>query len=337
MSFINVLQLEVAKHFSIGIMSCSECRVSITRIQNFLESRELETKTLCLPITAKSAHDEEEDKIIMSLSNVFCNWYDHAIGNGTITLDGSETNSCEALQLNAIALSDISLELRRGSLTCIVGTVGSGKTALLLALAGELTESKGHIDRDYLSLTYAAQDPWIMNGTVKENIVMGRLPFDAHLYSDIVNACGLVHDFSRFPNGEETIVGDRGVQCSGGQRARIGLARALYRDADVVLLDDPLSAVDSKVGRTIFFSAILDLAVKRGKCVVLATHQHQFIGDSRCVLMSRGKIKAIASFAECVAVSDGKLHRVSYNAVHDDPQHDTLTPEHLGKGKKCEV
>jgi len=112
------------------------------------------------------------------------------------------------------------------------------------------------------------------------------------------------------------------VQCSGGQRARIGLARALYRDADVLLLDDPLSAVDSRVGRRIFLEGVMELAVGRGRCVVLATHQHQFIGESRCVLMSDGKIKTIASFADCVAASDGKLHRVSYNTDVNDSTED---------------
>ncbi|MFN9956460.1 MAG: ATP-binding cassette domain-containing protein, partial [bacterium] len=114
-------------------------------------------------------------------------------------------------------------------------------------------------------------------------------------------ACCLLQDFTQFQNGDQTIVGDRGVQCSGGQRARIGLARALYRDADVVLLDDPLSAVDAKVGRVLFFSAIQGLCVQRGKCVVLATHQHQFLGSSRCVYMSRGEIAYVGSYSDCAA------------------------------------
>merc|ERR1712091_390002 len=115
--------------------------------------------------------------------------------------------------------------------------------------------------------------------------------YDVQKYTDIVKACGLDQDFHQFMNGDETIVGDKGVQCSGGQRARIGLARALYRDANVLLLDDPLAAVDSRVGRLIFYSAIQGLALKQGKCVVLVTHQHQYIGESRCILMNNGKIE----------------------------------------------
>ena len=164
------------------------------------------------------------------------------------------------------------------------------------------------------------------------------LKHDTVFYDEIVEACGLVPDFKQFVNGDMTLVGDRGVQCSGGQKARIGLARALYRDADVILLDDPLSAVDSRVGRHIFYSAVQALALRRGKCIVLGethcaifvwldayskivnlkllsvTHQHQYIGDARCVLMSKGELKYIGSFEGCVENSEGQLHLVSHNA-----------------------
>jgi ATP-binding cassette subfamily C (CFTR/MRP) protein 4 len=93
----------------------------------------------------------------------------------------------------------------------------------------------------------------------------------------------------------------------GGQRARIGLARALYRDADLVLLDDPLSAVDSKVARLLFESAIQDMCVARGKCVVLATHQYQLIANETCILMKRGSIIEIAPYANCINQSEGLL------------------------------
>lgn len=124
---------------------------------------------------------------------------------------------------------------------------------------------------------------------------------------------------------------DRGVQLSGGQRARIGLARALYRDAEVLLLDDPLSAVDSRVGRVIFYDAILNLAVSRNKCVVLATHQHQFIHDHRCVLVSSGRIDCIGSYDECVAASMGKISKSLYNA-EDSTVSDAEKSDDTGTG-----
>ena len=131
--------------------------------------------------------------------------------------------------------------------------------------------------------------------------------FSNKWYNQVVTSCGLNIDFAQFRDGDATIVGDRGVQCSGGQRSRIGLARALYRDSDVVLLDDPLSAVDSRVGRLIYYSAIQDLGVKRGKCIILATHQHQYIGNGKCVLMNEGKIVCAGSYSQCIRASNGTL------------------------------
>lgn len=214
-----------------------------------------------------------------------------------------------------MALDKINLELRRGQLCCVIGPVGAGKSSLLLAITGELPIAKGNIKRHYRSLAYAAQDAWIMNGSVLDNIVLDQ-QYDAPWYETVISSCGLSDDFQQLSNGDRTLVGDRGVQLSGGQRARISLARALYRNADVLVLDDPLSAVDSRVGRLIFFSAILHLAVNRGKCVVLATHQHQFIGDSRCVLISGGgKIACDGSYSDCIVASGGTL---SYAVQTDD-------------------
>jgi ATP-binding cassette subfamily C (CFTR/MRP) protein 4 len=203
-------------------------------------------------------------------------------------------------------LEDVSLDFRRGELTVIIGTVGSGKSALLQALVEELPVSSGTITRRYNTLAYACQEPWVMDGTVKENITMG-LALDEKWYTEVVNACGLKMDFQQLRDGDQTIVGDRGVQCSGGQRARIGLARSIYRDPDVLVADDPLSAVDSKVGRQLFHEAIQGLMINRGKCVILATHQHQYVNDSRCVLMVQGRVGCIGSYDDCVTASDGKL------------------------------
>jgi ATP-binding cassette subfamily C (CFTR/MRP) protein 4 len=207
-----------------------------------------------------------------------------------------------------IALENISLTFKDKALYCVIGKVGSGKSALLQALAGELPVSSGRIIKDYSSVAYAAQDPWIMDGSVRENITMG-LPYKEDWYHQVVDACGLVPDIDGFLHGDLTIVGDRGVQCSGGQKARIGLARALYRDADVLLLDDPLSAVDSKVARSIYYSAIQSLGVNRGKCVILVTHQHQFVGSANntCILLDGGKVVCCGSFADCVEASSGTI------------------------------
>lgn len=270
-------------------------------IQNFLEFSEIE------PIEPwRRAPNNTE--LVMALSHVTCHW-----NEGTKTAENKVSTSanngkidCETDPTRFVALSDIFLELCRNQLTCIVGTVGSGKSTLIQSLVGELPISSGTLERRYSTVAYAAQDPWIMDGTVKENILLG-VELNQEWYDQVVKACGLTVDFEQFRNSDQTIVGDRGVQCSGGQRARIGIARALYRDADVLIMDDPLSAVDAKVGRLIFHEAILGLGVKRGKCVILATHQHQYIGDYRCVLMVGGRLQCIGTYADCVAASGGKL------------------------------
>lgn len=243
----------------------------------------------------------QEDKVAISLEGVGCNWNDVKRVDGKV-----ESESQLEDKSHLAALTDINLSFQRGQLTCLVGPVGSGKSAVLMAIVGELPVKSGTLKRNYRSLAYAAQDPWIMDGTVRENISMGQV-FNVEWYNKVVHSCGLNIDFKQLRDGDKTIVGDRGVQISGGQRARIGLARALYKDADILVADDPLSAVDAKVGRQLFQEAIMELAVNRGKCAILATHQHQHIGEQRCVLVMAGKIECIGSYHDCVAASDGKL------------------------------
>jgi ATP-binding cassette subfamily C (CFTR/MRP) protein 4 len=206
----------------------------------------------------------------------------------------------------------------------------------LLALVRELPIQNGVVRRCYDDLAYASQDPWIMVGSVRENIVMD-LGFDEIWYGKVVNACGLSTDFQLWRDGDETVVGDKGVQCSGGQRARIGFARALYRDADVLVADDPLSAVDAGVGRQIFNEAIIELALKRGKCVILATHQHQHIADFRCVLVNHGRIICIGSYEACVESSHGDLSHQTpddFNDVGNSSQLDLFIPYKKGNNKR---
>ena len=289
-------------HFDVPnlfIQGVSEAYVSVNRIQKFLEFPELPDAMSRETRKAVEA-PEQSDEIAISLQHVSCNWNE-------VEQMGQPGSQDESVQPTAIpALKDVTLDLKRGQLTCLVGAVGSGKSALLQALVGELPVKSGVIERRYGSLAYAAQDAWIMGGTVKENITMG-LEFDAEWYNEVVNCCGLNVDFLQLRDGDETIVGDRGVQVSGGQRARIGLARALYKDADVLIADDPLSAVDAKVGRQLFQEAIMGLAVNRGKCAVVATHQHQHISEQRCALISNGTVACIGTYDECVAGSNGKL------------------------------
>ena len=140
------------------------------------------------------------------------------------------------------------------SLTVITGPVGSGKSTLLSAIAGEVSEITGTITFNG-TLVYVPQTAWIFSGSIRENILFGQ-PFNETKYTVVLDACALTEDIQRFPDYDQTVVGERGAVLSGGQQARAGLARAVYADADLYLLDDPLSAVDFKVGQHIFKTCI---------------------------------------------------------------------------------
>lgn len=277
LTLLNILHLSLTKNIPNAVMHLSECSVSADRIQAFLE----------LPENSTLADSKGKNDTIGKAGSVFALFHVSCIWDNY--------SKAARKQLSNIALSDITLSFGLGQLYGIVGKVGSGKSALLQLLAGELIVTEGDIARRYSSLSYASQDAWIINGSVRENIVMGR-PFQKEWYDRIVDACGLRYDLSLFYHGDETIVGDRGIQLSGGQRARIGLARAFFGDPQVLLLDDPLSAVDSTLARSIFQEAIQELGIKKGKCIIMATHQHQFFGNrDHIIVLENGKVISAGS------------------------------------------
>ena len=138
-------------------------------------------------------------------------------------------------------LQDINVKLEKGKLYVVIGMVGSGKSSLLSSILGEINVVEGAI-RVNGSISYVGQDAWVFGATVRQNILFGQ-EFDRQRYQRVVKACSLFKDFAQFPEGDHTVVGERGSSLSGGQKARINLARAVYRQADIYLLDDPLSAV----------------------------------------------------------------------------------------------
>lgn len=195
-------------------------------------------------------------------------------------------------------MKDISFEVVPEKLTVIIGPVGSGKSSILLSILNELpTSGNGNVSIGNGSrICYVSQEAWIFNGTVRDNILFG-LEFDSSRYSEVVKMASLTKDFQQFDNGDKTMVDDRGTSLSGGQRARISLARALYTDSDCYLLDDPLSAVDASVAKHIFEQCIKEYL--RSKCVILVTHQLQYIKQAdHIVVMKDGACFAQGSYIE---------------------------------------
>ena len=147
-------------------------------------------------------------------------------------------------------LSDINLNVTSGSLTAVVGTVGAGKSSLVSALLGEMEIPEGEVCVER-NIAYVPQQAWMQNATLKENILFGN-EGGSRSYEEVVAACALEPDLKVLPGGDKTEIGEKGINLSGGQKQRISLARAVFQDADLYLLDDPLSAVDSHVGKHIF-------------------------------------------------------------------------------------
>lgn len=193
-------------------------------------------------------------------------------------------------------IHNLDLVLPRNKLIAIVGPIGSGKSSLLSALVGEMKCSSNTKVTFCGSVGYSPQQAWIQNATIRENITFGR-PFSAKIYHSVLKACALEKDLRLFQDGDQTEIGEKGVNLSGGQKQRINLARLAYSEADIVLMDDPLSAVDAHVGRHLFQHLIKGYL--HNKTRILVTHQLHFLKQVDLILlMNNGRIEAMGSFTE---------------------------------------
>ncbi|KAK9449812.1 P-loop containing nucleoside triphosphate hydrolase protein [Limtongia smithiae] len=204
------------------------------------------------------------------------------------------------------ALKNVSFEAKNGQLACIVGRVGAGKSALLQSILGDMYRQSGRVVvRGHVA--YCSQVPWIMNATVKENILFGKR-FHAEFYDKTVHACALIDDFSVLPDGDETIVGEKGISLSGGQKARLALARAVYTRADVYILDDPLSAVDQHVGRHIIDNVLGPRGLLASKTKVMATNAMSVLAQADSITMLRsGEIIETGLYDEVMSRLDSQI------------------------------
>jgi len=193
------------------------------------------------------------------------------------------------------ALQDVTLEMRARQLVVICGVVGSGKTSLLEAILGEMVKVKGSIDVAG-SCAYAAQVPWIMNASVRDNVLFGQ-PYDAARYEKTLQAACLVKDLEMLPAGDATEIGERGINLSGGQKARVSLARACYVHSDLILMDDPLAAVDAHVGAQLADACIQRFLGDRTRLLV-TNALHILPAADLVVVMKDGKVVEHGSYAE---------------------------------------
>ncbi|GMS94758.1 hypothetical protein PENTCL1PPCAC_16931 [Pristionchus entomophagus] len=195
-------------------------------------------------------------------------------------------------------IKSIRLSVPRGSLVAVVETVGSGKSSFLSAMLGELTRQKGEINVTG-RLAYVPQQAWIQNISVRDNITFGRA-FDRQWYERVISACAIIADFSMLPHGDATEIGEKGINLSGGQKARISLARAVYQQDDVYLLDEPLSAVDAHVGRHIYNNVFGPRGLLAKKTRILVTHS----------LLNTKEADEILVFNEGKIIEKGSFHNL---------------------------
>ncbi|KAH7565455.1 hypothetical protein JRO89_XS09G0209400 [Xanthoceras sorbifolium] len=196
------------------------------------------------------------------------------------------------------ALRDINLEVKRGQKIAVCGQVGAGKSTLLCAILGEVYRLSGSVSVNG-TIAYVSQAPWIQSGTIRDNILFGK-PMEQTKYEMVAKACALDKDINGFSHGDLTEIGERGLNLSGGQKQRIQLARAVYYDADIYLLDDPFSAVDAETAAILFSDCVM--AALRDKPVVLVTHQVEFLTEAdRILVIEGGQITQSGSYAELLS------------------------------------
>ena len=256
------------------ITSIVEASVAVGRLTDFLMAEELQKDA----VTVKPAPTEMGEETVI-------------IRGGTFSWNRHEPK---------IALNEIDFTAYKGELTCIVGRVGAGKSSFLQSLLGDLWKIKGSAEVRG-NIAYASQQTWILNATVKENIIFGYR-YDSEFYEKTVKACALLDDFAQLPDGDETVVGERGISLSGGQKARVSLARAVYARADIVLLDDVLSAVDSHVGRHIIDNVLGPRGLLSTKTRILATNAIPVLRQASYITMLKdGAVAEKGTYNELVA------------------------------------
>ncbi|KAK8766469.1 hypothetical protein V5799_006750 [Amblyomma americanum] len=194
-------------------------------------------------------------------------------------------------------LHDLNISIPKGALAAIVGSVGSGKSSMLSAFLGDMVKKKGTVNVNG-SVAYCPQQAWIQNASVRSNITFGQ-PFDRERYEQVIEACALKQDLDILPGGDDTEVGEKGINLSGGQKQRISLARAVYSGSDIYFFDDPLSAVDSHVGKHIFDKVIGPKGLLRKKTRILVTHRLAVLPQvDTVVVLGDGKISDVGTYDE---------------------------------------
>jgi ATP-binding cassette, subfamily C (CFTR/MRP), member 1 len=307
-----------------ALAQLSQAQVSIGRVASFLGMKEV----------SEDGYIREEDncgKGEVLIENATIYWKDP---NTPITkadiadksLNKSEhTKQSEEGELvyPKPVVSDISLSVAAGELYAVVGRVGSGKSSLCAAILNETVLSEGSKITVKGRVAYVAQSSWILNKTVRDNILFG-MPFDEEKYNKVIAVCQLTHDLNMLEDGDLTEIGERGINLSGGQKQRISVARAAYADADLIIMDDPLSALDPEVARDLFEDCIVGFM--KGKARILVTNQLQCLPKCDSVIaLGNGRVIEQGTYCDLMK-AEGEVQRL-LKELEENAKSEESTPD----------
>uniref|UniRef100_A0A914LYZ1 Uncharacterized protein n=1 Tax=Meloidogyne incognita TaxID=6306 RepID=A0A914LYZ1_MELIC len=278
LSYFNILRFPLAMFPMIGSQAV-QCNVSNKRLKTFLAEDELE------PLPSNNSFGDSS--LAISLRNASFSWSEE----------------------EPLFLKNLNIEIKRGSLVAVVGRIGSGKSSLLSAILGEMYCKSGTVEIDG-QIAYVPQQAWIQNMSLRENILFGNT-LNKQLYDVVIDACSLQQDLDSLPGGDSIEIGEKGINLSGGQKQRISLARAAYLDRDIYFLDDPLSAVDSHVGKHIFDKLIGSKnGLLKTKTRVLVTHGLSFLKYcDQIIVVKDGQVTESGSYHDLLK-SSGELSEI---------------------------
>ncbi|XP_033248603.1 multidrug resistance-associated protein 1 isoform X8 [Drosophila miranda] len=312
LSLFNILRFPLTM-LPMLITNLVQTQVSVKRINKFLNSEELDPNSVL--------HDSSKPHP-MSIENGEFSWGDE------------------------ITLRNINIEVRKSNLVALVGTVGSGKSSVVQAFLGEMEKLAGVVNT-VGKMAYVPQQAWIQNATVRDNILFGQ-QYDRKRYNKVIDACALRADIDILSAGDLTEIGEKGINLSGGQKQRISLARAVYCDADLYLLDDPLSAVDSHVGKHIFEEVIGPKGLLARKSRILVTHGVTFLPQVDSIyVLKMGEISESGTFDQLVKnkgafadfiiqhLQDGNAEEEELNQIKRQISSTGDVPELLGSVEKA--
>ncbi|XP_070518623.1 ATP-binding cassette sub-family C member 10 isoform X2 [Cardiocondyla obscurior] len=316
----------------------TEAWVSLKRIQRLLDLPDMNASLYYTDITP------DVDLLLQNVTLIVNRPRNNEIAvnasSNLVNASSSSTNIKKNVTFeddDVFALYNINLSIQKGQLIGIMGKVGSGKSLLLDGILAEITKTSGIIavNDDHKGFGYVKQNPWLQCGTIRDNILFGK-PYDHNKYRNILSACALTSDLNSLPNKDLTTVGEAGNTLSGGQKTRISLARAVYADKDIYLLDDILATLDVKVAKHVFQHIILGLL--RNKTRILCTHQTQYLVHADLVIeMSKGKI--INQGKPSDILPDLEDYLLSSDSIETDLDVDSIRalPNEFNQSEKNEI